>query len=726
MTRPVCSIVVVNYDGLRFLDDCLRALENLEYPRDLLDIIMVDNGSRDGSVPFVNERFPGIRTFVSETNSFARALNLGVRAAKGELIAFVNNDVTVAPTWLPELVASLADDARVGAVGGKLLLQDGRINSAGIRELPDFFWDDIGFEEEDRGQYDSPGERWGLCWAAVLFRRACLENVGPVDEDFVMYCEDVDFAKRCQLRGWTHVYRPRAVAHHAYAGSSAGRVLPEYFCNRNRFLYVAKHQPASLPHAVETSHFFAKGQHGRLLDAMLMAIKKLFDHQDATTLTTVLPRVCDTLVALYGARVVDRLLARLEVVLGYRKMSMAIYDHALHVIGGGQRYVATMAATLRDRFDITYIANEPVRIADLEAHYQLDLSGCRLKTLPLAFYEERGRHWIDSGMVTEDVPNPFDAVAVESANYDVFVNANMLEKVRPLSPLSVFVCHFPDSLRGPYFAVDGYTAIVANSRYTCTWLGKRWGLEPSALVYPPVDMEAPRVPKQPLILSVARFEPGGSKKQRELVEAFQQLLRTHPEAMRGWRLVLVGGSLPANAYLTEVLDLVRSSSAPIEVKVDAPTSEIKALYAAAEIFWHACGLDETRPNLVEHFGMTTVEAMQNYAAPVVINGGGQREIVEHGRSGFLFDNVAMLCDYTLTLIADVNRRREVQAEAYRRSQCFTRARFEQGITDFFDVIEHEYSTLRLPDPQDILKRHSTQGSVGTVAAQANGRGSRPD
>jgi GT2 family glycosyltransferase len=711
MTLPVCSIVVVNYNGLRYLDDCLRALENLQYPRDLLDIIMVDNGSQDGSVGFVEEAFPGVRTFVSEINNFAQALNLGVRAAKGDHIAFVNNDVTVEPTWLSELIATMANNLRAGAVGGKLLLRNGRINSVGIRELPDFFWEDVGFNEEDHGQYDSPDEVWGLCWAAVLFRRACLEAVGPVDEDFVMYCEDVDFARRCQLRGWTFEYQPRARAHHAYAGSSKGRVLPEYFCNRNRFLYIAKHLPAALPHAIETSHFFAKSQHGALLDAMPMAIKKLVQHQDAATVSTVLPGLCEKLAAFYGAPVVDRLMARLEVVLGHRKISMGIYDHALHAIGGGQRYVATLAAILKDRFDITYIANKPVRIADLEAQYELDLSGCRLKTIPLPFYEDRERHWIDSGMVTEEIPNPFETIAAESANYDVFVNANMLEKLRPRAPLSVFVCHFPDTPRGPYFAVDNYTAIIANCRYTCTWLTKRWGLEASALIYPPVEMEAPSAPKQRLILSVARFEPGGSKKQVQLVKAFRQLLRTHPEALRGWRLVLVGGSLPDNPYLTEVLKLVRSDAGPIEVKVNASIGEIKGLYAAAEIFWHACGLDESNPQLVEHFGMTTVEAMQNHAAPVVINGGGQREIVEHGRSGFLFDSAAELCDYTMMLIADVDRRRAVQAEAYRRSQCFTRSLFEQRVTEFFDMLEQEYSTIRLPDPQEVLKQHASQESI---------------
>src|SRR5207302_3359412 len=141
-------------------------------------------------------------------------------------------------------------------------------------------------------------------------------------------------------------------------------------------------------------------------------------------------------------RALDGFLKRLQVVLGHRRMSIGIYDHALHVIGGGQKYAATIASALQDRFDVTYLVNEEVELGRVGDWYGLDLSRCRKRVVPLEFYA--GKRWIDSSLVTADVENPFDAVARASADYDVLVNANMLEKVRPLAPLSVFLCHFPD------------------------------------------------------------------------------------------------------------------------------------------------------------------------------------------------------------------------------------------------------------------------------------------
>jgi hypothetical protein len=98
--------------------------------------------------------------------------------------------------------------------------------------------------------------------------------------------------------------------------------------------------------------------------------------------------------------------------------------------------------------------------------------------------------------------------------------------------------------------------------------------------------------------------------------------------------------------------------------------------------------------------------MQNCCAPIVINGGGQREIVEHDRSGLLFSTVEELCAYTLQLIRDEEMRTRLQNGAHERSRRFTRARFEETVKRFFGIIAHEYSTIRLPDPQEIVARSS--------------------
>lgn len=706
MQPPVCSLIVVNYNGLRHLQSCFEALQNLAYPRKQLDLIMVDNGSHDGSIDYVKQAFPEVRIFINTANNFAKALNLGVAQAQGQYIGFLNNDVMVEPQWLRELVKLLEEQSTAGGAAGKILFKNGRINSIGHRQLPDFYFEDLGFNEEDRGQYDTTGQVEGLCWAAVLFRKECLQDVGPVDEDFVMYFEDVDFAARCRARGWKLLYTHRPVAYHEFQGSSRGTSITYYFCNRNRFLYLAKHFPSALPQSITTSHFFINGQYDLILDCMPLTIKKLFEYHAPKVLEKLLSQLCRVLVSLYGKVAVNNLLLRMQVVLGHRKISLGIYDHALHAIGGGQKYVATIATNFQDEFDITYIANKPMTIADLESWYHLNLSKCKLKVIPMPFYDKQGRQCIDSSMVSEDTKNPFNTIAEESANYDVFLNANMLEKVKPLAPISIFVCHFPDTFRSAYFAVDDYTFIIANCQYSTAWLKKRWHLEPTFILYPPVQMEMPRTAKESLILAVARFEPTGSKKQLEIIHAFRHLIATYPEQLHRWRLVLVGGSLPRNPYLQEVLHLVKGGPGAIEVKVNASFDDLQSLYAKATIFWHACGINETDPHLIEHFGMTTVEAMQNYCVPVVINGGGQREIVEHGTSGFLFNTLDELCQYTVHLIAAPDLLRQLQEGAYERSQRFTRARFDAKVKQFFDIIREEYVTIHLPDPAAVARQIS--------------------
>src|SRR6266566_6946884 len=120
---------------------------------------------------------------------------------------------------------------------------------------------------------------------------------------------------------------------------------------------------------------------------------------------------------------------------------------------------------------------------------------------------------------------------------------------------------------------------------TSAWKRARWGIEPAMVLYPPVDMMADPSPKERIILGAARFEHGGSKKQIELIAAFEKLCHQYPELMSQWRLVLVGGSMPDNPYLQKVERRAAGSFAPIEVHVNVPLAELQSHYARARIFW---------------------------------------------------------------------------------------------------------------------------------------------
>ena len=563
--------------------------------------------------------------------------------------------------------------------------------------------------ERDRGQYNQIEAVEGLCWAAALFRRECLQEVGEIDRQFVMYFEDVDYARRCDQAGWELHYVPAAIAIHEGGASSQGSNLTDYFCNRNRFLFLAKHEPEQLLGAIETSGFVIRQRWDWLLEAMTMAWHKLMLHHEAATVDRLLPALVDRLTELCGASGVDLALAKLSAIHRDRPLTLAIYDHALHTIGGGQRYLATLASVLQDRFAITFIANKPVEIRQLEAWYGLTLDRCQLEILPLPFFD-RQQAEIDGTWVTAETPeNPFTPISERSAAFDIFINANQLTRVEPRSPISLFFCHFPDSWRDTYFAADRYTLLIANSHYTERWIRKLWNLEPSLRIYPPVVTPtiAPHdPPREPIILSVARFDPGGNKKQWEMVQAFRQLRDRDPERLQSWRLVLVGGSAGESPYL-ERLRAEAQLDRAIELHVNVPLAEVNALYRRASLFWHLCGLDEFLPERVEHFGMATVEAMQQGCIPIVFDGGGQRDIVVEGVSGDRVTTIETLIDRSLKLIRNPLQRHAMSQRVRDRGQCFNLEQFTARIQALFDDIVREFTTIVLPDPGQIYQECKT-------------------
>ncbi len=122
---PTVSVVVLNYNGLRHLETCFTSLMSLDYPRDRLELMLVDNGSSDGSLEFMRERFPSVRLVETGSNlGFAAGNNYGAERAVGEYVAFLNNDTRVEPDWLSELVNSLLAGEEQGVVCTSSLMLD--------------------------------------------------------------------------------------------------------------------------------------------------------------------------------------------------------------------------------------------------------------------------------------------------------------------------------------------------------------------------------------------------------------------------------------------------------------------------------------------------------------------------------------------------------------------------------------------------------------------------
>lgn len=688
--KATVSIITVNYNGERFLKSFFDSLSKINNLKQLGEIIMVDNGSHDESVSFVKNTFPEVKVLENDINNYARAVNLGIKHSKGQYIALINNDTIVEENWLVGLVEVMESDERIGVVQSKIVFSgNNRINSVGVEEVEDFYFRDIGFDEEDVGQYESVREINFFSGGAVMFRRAVLDDVGDFDKDYLMFYEDIDYSIRCRAKGWKMFYCPRSIVYHKYHGSTSND-LCEYLCSRNRFICLAKHFPSRLANSIVTSHFYLKNQYDILYHVLVQSVKKLIEYHDFEIVKNTLDELKEKLLDTFGYRRAVNFFSQLEVVLDLRKIRIGIYDHAFHFAGGGQRYVAQLAEILQDKYDITYISNKDISLDKYKEWFDIDLSGCKLKIIKIPFYEKNKRYFVDEGMVVNEEKNPFDLISEESLHYDVFLNANMLGKVNPLSTTSVFICHFPDRSRERYFHVDKYEYLVTNSTYTSSWVATRWGLSPTHCIYPPVSMynnDASFDDKKKIILSVARFEVGGSKKQIEMIKAFTELVKGSPDVNDQWKLILAGGSPPENLYFEEVKKLLSLSPGNIELRPNLNCEELKELYRDSSIFWHACGLGEINPHLVEHFGMTTVEAMQNYCVPIVIDGGGQVEIVDHGINGFRFKTIEELQHYTLMVIEDAALRGKMAGKAYEKSSSFSCEVFDKKVKELFMQIE---------------------------------------
>lgn len=220
--------------------------------------------------------------------------------------------------------------------------------------------------------------------------------------------------------------------------------------------------------------------------------------------------------------------------------------------------------------------------------------------------------------------------------------------------------------------IDTYDSIWANSQFTSKWVKKYWQRD-SEVLYPPVNVENYGMcPKRNFILNVGRFFAGQhNKKHGDLISAFKELV---DNGLEGWEFHLVGGKTHGtenDIYLDQLFTM--SEGYPIYIYPDASYEKLKNLYEESLIYWHASGYGESEkkyPEKFEHFGITTVEAMAAGCIPVVINKGGQPEIVEHGTSGYLWDTMPELKTHTMNLINDPAQRGIISNNAIKRSKSF--------------------------------------------------------
>ena len=218
---PTVAVVVVNLDGAEHLPDCLDSLAALDYPRERLEVVVVDNGSTDGSLELL-ARYPWVRVLPQDSNlGFAPAVNVGVRSATADCIALLNNDMRVEPDWLTELVRAYDPEAGAVCVGAQILSWDGERLDFGEGSL-NFYG--MGFQVGYNRPLETVRVRDGsdilfACGGAMLVSRDVYLSSGGFDDDFFAYFEDVDFGWRL----WVLGYRVCLAAARAATTACTGR-----------------------------------------------------------------------------------------------------------------------------------------------------------------------------------------------------------------------------------------------------------------------------------------------------------------------------------------------------------------------------------------------------------------------------------------------------------------------------------------------------------------------
>jgi GT2 family glycosyltransferase len=245
-SAPKVSVVIPNHngltprDGLTFLEMVLQTLREQRF-RDF-DVTLVDDGSTDDSVRYLNESWPDVRVVARAGNSgFPKTVNAGIEATSGEHIALLNNDIELSPDWLGQLSGALDREPGLGFVTAKIVRYHERtvIEQAGQDLYSCGMFSPRGLDTDDVGQYEEPRRIPIATAAASIYRREAVDRAGRFDEDYFLYCEDADLCLRMVLQGYPGLYVPGPVAYHVRGGTTGQE------SDRTRF-YVLRNTPLTL------------------------------------------------------------------------------------------------------------------------------------------------------------------------------------------------------------------------------------------------------------------------------------------------------------------------------------------------------------------------------------------------------------------------------------------------------------------------------------------------
>ena len=217
------TIVIPNYNGIKYMEECLNALRSQEADTPAFLILVVDNGSTDGSEQLVEAKFPEVALLkLSENTGFCHAVNVGIRQAQTPYVILLNNDTKVEPGFVKALYEAICRDERIFSVSAKMLMWDNPelIDGAGERYCG-LGWSYGRVKGRPETNYDTSVNIFSACGGAAIYRKGILDEIGLFDELHFAYLEDLDIGYRAQIWGYRNVYEPKARVLH-YGSASTG------------------------------------------------------------------------------------------------------------------------------------------------------------------------------------------------------------------------------------------------------------------------------------------------------------------------------------------------------------------------------------------------------------------------------------------------------------------------------------------------------------------------
>lgn len=237
-------VIIPNYNGKHFLKKCLESLTKSTV---CASVIMVDNGSADGSCDYVREHFPQVRLLsFPENRGFCEAVNAGIRASETDYVFLLNNDTEIEPECIGRLEEAMEKDRRIFSVGAKMLsMQEPDLVDTAGDLYSAFGWAYAIGKGKLSSRFESPRRVFSNCAGAAMYRAEYLKKTGLFDEAHFAYLEDVDLGYRARIAGYQNVTEPKAIVYHAGSGSTGSRynTFKIRHSSRNNVYLIYKNMP---------------------------------------------------------------------------------------------------------------------------------------------------------------------------------------------------------------------------------------------------------------------------------------------------------------------------------------------------------------------------------------------------------------------------------------------------------------------------------------------------